>query len=239
VAEEIFTTNGSWEAPAGVTEVIVECWGGGGAGGGRTSSNGQGGGGGGGAYSKSTLAVTPSNSYAYVVGATVTGVSTNVTGATGNDTYWVDVSTVLAKGGGGGGTNSSANTATGGAGGLASAGVGTLKYDGGAGVDGISTYGGGGGSGAGSSGAGNPGSTSTGGTAVSDNGGAGGNGSTANSAGLTGELYGGGGGGGRRTNGSRAGGNGRQGLIRITYTAATPGFSSTIAHHMQISGGLL
>ncbi|MCC6576060.1 MAG: hypothetical protein IT228_01855, partial [Flavobacteriales bacterium] len=43
-----YTTSGSFTPPAGVTQVVVECWGAGGRGGTRTT-NGQGGGGGGGA----------------------------------------------------------------------------------------------------------------------------------------------------------------------------------------------
>lgn len=49
-----FITNGSFTPPAGVSKVVVECWGGGGRGGTRTT-NGQGGGGGGGAYVRSVL----------------------------------------------------------------------------------------------------------------------------------------------------------------------------------------
>jgi hypothetical protein len=212
---EILTGSSNWVCPSGVSSVQVEAWGGGAAGGGRTGSNGQGGGGGGGAYSKlNTYAVTPSSSYAYVAGAGVTGGST--TGPNGNDSYWVDTLTLLAKGGTGGGSNASANTATGGGGGQASAGVGDVKYDGGNGANGISTYGGGGGSGAGSTGNGNNGSTSTGG-AAKDEGGAGGNGSTGNTNGIAGSTYGGGGGGGRRTSGTRNGGNGAAGAIRLTY----------------------
>jgi hypothetical protein len=102
------------------------------------------------------------------------------------------------------------------------------------------TIGGGGGSGAGSSGNGNPGSTFTGGNAVSDNGGAGGNGQTGNGNGLTGNIYGGGGGGARRTFlGARSGGNGSAGFIRITYTVNIPSYSPLIMHQMQISNNII
>lgn len=57
---------GSWTAPAGVTSVDVQMWGGGGQAG--NVFNIHAGGGGGGAYVASTVAVTPSTSYSYVVG---------------------------------------------------------------------------------------------------------------------------------------------------------------------------
>src|SRR4051812_36812823 len=58
---QTFNTTSTWTAPAGVTKIVVECWGGGGAGGSATRSSGTayGGGGAGGAYAKSTLTVVP------------------------------------------------------------------------------------------------------------------------------------------------------------------------------------
>ena len=44
-ATAVFNSSGNWTAPAGVTSVTVEAWGGGGAGGGATSNPGKGGGG--------------------------------------------------------------------------------------------------------------------------------------------------------------------------------------------------
>ena len=44
---QTFTSSGSWTAPAGVTSVTVECWGGGGGGGGKTTGKGGDGGTGG------------------------------------------------------------------------------------------------------------------------------------------------------------------------------------------------
>jgi hypothetical protein len=62
VQTETFLASGTWVAPADVSSIDVECWGGGG--GGATSYSGGGGGGGGGAYSKKvSVAVTGGNSY--------------------------------------------------------------------------------------------------------------------------------------------------------------------------------
>ena len=88
MAQEVFTTTGagSWTCPIGVKQVLVECWGGGGNG--RTSaSNPYEGGGGGGAYSASVYNVTPSKSYSYYVASV------------SEDSYWVNATTVMAKGG--------------------------------------------------------------------------------------------------------------------------------------------
>jgi hypothetical protein len=73
------STTYTWTAPAGVTSVLVECWGSGGKGGNAVDvyssqlnqySWVSGGGGGGGAYAKRTsYAVTPGNSYQIVVGS--------------------------------------------------------------------------------------------------------------------------------------------------------------------------
>jgi hypothetical protein len=51
----------SWTAPPGITQVLVEMWGGGGGGGDH--------GGSGGAYSRSVVLVTPGKTYTIVVGA--------------------------------------------------------------------------------------------------------------------------------------------------------------------------
>jgi hypothetical protein len=210
VAQEVetFTASGTWTAPTGVTEVLVEVWG---AGGGsiqppnRSSS----GGGGGGAYSRSTVSVTPQSNYSYTVG-------TASYAADGGDTYWVNTSTVMAKGG-----RASTGTA-GGAGGAAASGVGSVKYSGGTGGNGASTNnanGGGGGGAAGSSGNGNSASARIGGAATSDYGGKGGDGSLGAGAGQYGSAYGGGAGGNSRSGGQPGNSAGADGFIRITYTA--------------------
>jgi hypothetical protein len=66
---QTFTTSGAWIAPAGVTSIQVECWGGGGGGGERTSTGASGGGGGGAYAERATMGVTPGNSYSFTVGA--------------------------------------------------------------------------------------------------------------------------------------------------------------------------
>src|SRR5690554_189067 len=66
--QSAITTNTEWVAPAGITAVEVEAWGGGGRGGSR-SSNGRGGGGGGGAYSRGLISVNPGQTYYINVGA--------------------------------------------------------------------------------------------------------------------------------------------------------------------------
>jgi hypothetical protein len=86
------TSGSTWTAPAGVTQITIEAWGGGGKGGTRTS-NGNAGGGGGGAYSKKVVSVIPGNSYNLSVGS---GSSTT---AAGGDSWFIDTTTVLAKGG--------------------------------------------------------------------------------------------------------------------------------------------
>ena len=118
---QTFTSSGSWQAPAGVTQVTVECWGGGGGGGGPSTNRTASSGGGGGAYSKKTVSVTGGNSYSYTVGGGGAG-GNGGNGSAGGDTYWVNTSTVLAKGGSGGSA-----TTPGGAGGAAASGVGETK----------------------------------------------------------------------------------------------------------------
>jgi hypothetical protein len=209
----------TWTAPQGVTQVTVEAWGGGGRGGSRNSSDGRGmGGGGGGAYSRSVLTVVPGQDYTVVVGA---GSTSNL--SAGGDSYFNTVGTLLAKGGGTVATDS----ATGAAGGSAAAGVGDVKFSGGAGSNGYygtgTDYGGGGGSSAGPAADGTTATgTATGATAPTG-GGDGGNGfsSTSSSgAGSPGSSPGGGGGGALRySSGTFAGGNGANGQVRITYDA--------------------
>lgn len=207
-----FTASGSWQAPAGVTSVTVEAWGGGGAGGGRTT-NGVSGGAGGGAYASKTITVTPLTSYSYTIGAGGVGGTGN--GPNGADTLWADGSALKAAGGKGG-----ASTTTKGLGATTADSVGDIKFKGGDGADGASTIGGGGGGGAGSTAAGNNASGGTGGITQTQDGGAGGNyGNNVN--GLAGALFGAGGGGVYRTSGSRSGGTGGAGAIRITYKSTS------------------
>lgn len=206
---QTFNTSGTFTVPAGITSITVEAWGGGGKGGSRTTT-GVAGGGGGGAYSKGTLPVTPGQSYNFTVGA---GSSTT---AAGGDSWFNTASILMAKGG-----SSVANdNLSGASGGLAGAGVGTLKYNGGTGgsaSSGANTSGGGGSS-AGSASVGTNGNSNIGGIAPLD-GGNGADGLSSSGNGNGGSNPGGGGGGARSgtmtTN--RNGGNGGNGQIRISY----------------------
>lgn len=225
-AETVYTTSGTWVAPAGVTSVKVEVWGGGGKGSTRNSS-GNGGGGGGGAYSMGMVSVTPGNSYTYTVGAGAT------TTAAGGDSWFGSATTVMAKGGG----SVTDNNATGASGGASGSGYGSTKYSGGAGVNGAGTYGGGGGSSAGTAANGNTGSTYTGGVAPTG-GGAGANGrSGSNGAGDAATQLGGGGGGSYRTSGGGTvnGGNGFRGQVKVSYTITIGDGTSPAAKFVKAS----
>lgn len=116
------TGAGSWVAPAGVSSVIVEAWGAGGGGGGaNTTGSGGGGGGGGGEYAKSTLAVTPGNSYSYGVGAGGAAGSAGGNGGTGGNTSFTgDAAVTVTAHGGAGGTQRAAIGGASGAGGSGS-----------------------------------------------------------------------------------------------------------------------
>ena len=176
-----------------------------------------GGGGGGGAYSKKdSVSVTASNSY-----------TINVGGIAG-DSYFIDTSTALAKGG------ATASGVTGGSGGASGSGVGDTKFSGGNGVTGRTFVqgggGGGGGSSAGSSSNGTNASGSSGGTAPTG----GGNGGTGalpgegSSAAVNGTAPGGAGGGGDIDGSAIA--SGATGRIILTYTVienSAPSISSS------------
>lgn len=210
----------TWVCPAGVTSVTVECWGGGGAGGYR-SSTGAGGGGAGGAYASSTISVTPGVTYNYSVGAG--GVSgSSGTGVDGSDSWFNNTSTVMAKGGDG----VSNNNSTGSSAVAATSSVGTIRYKGGNGRNGNTSgtdYGGGGGSSAGTASDGVNATSTTGAGATAPSGGGNGGAGRYNSSGngTDGSAPGGGGGGAVRTSGTRYGGDGGAGQIKLTYTQLT------------------
>ena len=215
---QTFTTDGSFVVPAGVTSISVECWGAGGAGGTRTT-NGVAGGGGGGAYSTSVISgLTAGTSFSYTVG---TGGITNSGTLTGGDTWFGSSTTVMAKGGTGVGNN----TATAGVGGSATAGFGTTKRNGGNGVNGNTAgtdYGGGGGSSAGTLLAGVNAANQNGANAPAGGGDGGDGKSGTQGNGTVGGNPGGGGGGALRTSsGTRTGGGGATGQIKVTYTQLT------------------
>ena len=216
--QRIYTTSGSFVAPAGVTTIQVEAYGAGGGGGyGGTSNKDGGGGGGGGGYSKNTtVSVTAGTLYTITIGAQGAGATTSGTpnGTSGGNTIAIFGATTITANGGIGGFGYS----NGGAGG--SAGTGST-FNGGAGGAGLNGAGSGGGGGAGgtTSNGGN-GSVPTGGTAGGGNAGAGGNGTSAIAAAGSSSLtnYGGGGGGGTKNS---VGGNGARGYVIITYTCPT------------------
>ena len=227
--QNTYFSTGTFTVPTGVTSITVQAWGGGGRGG-NTSADGASGGGGGGAFSNSVLTVTPGATYTVNVGQ---GSSSS---SAGGDS-WVSPNTVgnalvLAKGG------NSVNVSTQGAsGGLASNGIGDIKFDGGNGANayfGAGTdYGGGGGSSAGTSVAGNYTNTTTvtttGATAPSGGGNGGDGRYSSDGNGSGGTVPGGGGGGALRNGGTNySGGAGGNGKVIITYTPPPALTASTL-----------
>ncbi len=215
---QTFTTSGTFTVPAGVTTLIVECWGAGGGGGSSRNNNGNpraGGGGGGGGYSSSVLTVVPGTNYSIVVGTGGAGGASNSNGSAGGNTTF-NGTTVVALGGSGG--NRGGNGA-GGAG--ATSGTGSVTYTGGNGAAGVNNTGsGGGGGGAGSNGNGGAAAGTTAGSGTDLNGGDGGAGiSGISSAGNSGNNYGGGGSGGYALagGGDRPGGDGADGYVVISW----------------------
>jgi hypothetical protein len=219
-----FTTPGFsvFTVPAGITTIQVECIGAGGNGGAQTTNNNGAGGGGGGAYVSSTLTgLTPGATYAVFVGTG--GNATYGPAVAGEDSYFGSAATVMAKGG-----SSVAVNVRGLSprilGGQASASVGTIKYNGGAGgwsnpVN-VSPPGpGGGGGAAGPGGAGGTASTLTAGIGQSPggNGGTGQYDASSSRVGLVGNNYGGGGSGAYKITVNADGGSGANGWVRVTW----------------------
>jgi len=228
--QETFTTSGTWIAPAGVTSITVECWGGGG-GGGNAGHNGnnktsRGGGGAGGAYALRTVSVTPGQIYTITVGNGGAGAQQ------GGDTWFNTNTTVIAKGGNRG-SNGADGNGNGGAG-TTNGSIGDIVRAGGNGGGGSGSGSGGGGGGAGSTANGQNAVNNTGGTATLDFGGSGANGRTTAGVGITGSVYGGGGSGAIHASngGSTAGGSGAPGFIRISYA---PGAPPTISSYSPTS----
>ncbi|HET9571400.1 MAG TPA: hypothetical protein VFP20_08355 [Bacteroidales bacterium] len=208
-AQTLLTATGAntYNIPAGITRVRIECWGGGGGGGAPTNTSIPCGGGGGGAYASGIVDVSGQTSISVFVGPG------GAAGANGGNSYYG--TTVVAEGGRGG-TN---KQITAGAGGSVANSVGTTVYAGGNGANGLnsgSKYSGGGGGGAGNTGAGFNATASTGGAGKIQYGGTGANGLTANGDGNSGGTYGGGGSGGFRSSSNYTGGTGANGLVVIT-----------------------
>jgi trimeric autotransporter adhesin len=222
---QTFTSTSTFTVPAGVTSVTVEAWGGGGAGGSRSGLAGSSGGGGGGAYAQSTIAVTPGSTYTVTVGTGSTSASA------GGDSWFINNTTLLAKGG----NSVPNNSSTGATGGASGACIGTFVFSGGDGSNGVSgTGGGGGGSSAGTAANGATAVNSTAGATAPSGGGNGGNGKTGGGgAGGAGSLSGGGGGGAYTTgNGNQSVGPGANGKVIISWTApatyCTPTFTDGV-----------
>lgn len=240
---DTFTVSGTWTAPVGVTSVDVEVWGGGGAGGGQNLNSDGGGGGGGGAYSKVVgIAVIPGNNYTVTVGSGGAGVAGG-TGGQGGDSYFINIATVLAKGGSGG-APSTGTPPAGGAGGAVAAGVGTTKFSGGNGGQGRNHntgQGGPGGSSAGTaaSGTSGPSTWSTVTAAVAPaGGGIGGNGGTSGNNGSAPVSGNGGGGGGSGDGNPRTGGAGAAGKVLISYVMP-PAVTTNAASALSTNGATL
>lgn len=182
-AAEVFLTvsdSSPWAVPADWNSLSnsVECIGSGG-GSGSASGGGSEAGGGGGAYAKvSNITLTPGGTAAFSIGTG--GLASNVATA-GNPSWFKTTGTVFAAGSG---------VVTGG---LASASVGTVKYNGGGGDNG-GGYGGAGGGAAGPNGAGQSAVTTTGGAGDAGFGGAGGTLGNSGSAGTEWGARGSGGG---------------------------------------------
>ncbi|MFH2133595.1 MAG: LamG domain-containing protein [Pseudomonadota bacterium] len=223
---DTYTATGTWTAPAGVTSVDVEVWGGGGGGGGGEGDNSDGGGGGGGgAYSKTTaITVVPGTTYTVTVGTGGTAGATKGTGGTGGDSWFINASTILAKGGTGGSAPVSDAGGVAGTGGSAAAGVGSVKFsggNGGTGRDDGSGRGGPGGSSAGTAANGTSGPTTWSTCAAAappTGGGIGGDGGCSNGQDGFAPASGNGGGGGGAAERNTSGGTGASGKVTITYT---------------------
>jgi len=220
---QTFNATGTWQAPAGVSSVKAECYGGGGAGGSARAVSGAGGGGGaGGAYTvTNAYPVTSGTTYTVTVGAAgvaSTGTFTDGTASGSGGDSWFDNSSTGPKAqGGAGGINKAAAGNGAGATGSTSSSNGDTKNAGGNGAAGVgTTIGGGGGGGAGSGGAGGNASGSTAGTGTATGGGNGGAGTSAATGGAG--TAAGGAGGGARTNSTTTRTGGAKSLGRVILT---------------------
>ena len=230
---QTYTSNGTFTVPAGVTTVSVQAWGAGGAGGGVSTTSDGAGGGGGGAYSIAPALAVPTGTHTVTVGIGGTG-NAGATGNPGTDSWFMNSSTVLAKGGAGGNPPVSGAGGIGGAGGAATpVVVGTTKYaggNGGTGRDANTGHGGPGATSAGTLGAGlsggNPWTTTNAPTPVPTGAGAGAAAGSATNDGFsnTSALGGGGGGAGDKNSGgspNTIGGDGANGQVIITWICPT------------------
>lgn len=230
---QTYNASGTFTVPAGVTTVSVQSWGAGGAGGGNTTTADGGGGGGGGAYSIAPALAVPQGTHTVTVGTGGLG-NAGAAGDAGGDSWFMNNTTVLARGGAGGNPPVSGNGGLGGAGGAATPVVaGTTKFAGGNGGTGRNSNTGHGGPGATSAGTGSNGlsgaatwSTTNAPTPVPAGAGAGASGGSATNNGTANisALGGGGGGAGdKSTSGSpnTIGGDGADGQVIISWVCPT------------------
>ncbi len=230
---QTFNSSGTFTVPAGVTSIMVECWG---AGGGGSSRGGASGGGGGGAYTRGLLTNL-------VPGATIT-VTVGTGGSAGNDGGQSSVGSIVANGG------VATSTRTGGNGGEASATGGNIiaSFRGGNGGNARSSSywyneagGGGGGSATSSANGGDGGNgTETGGTGGSGEG-AGGRGADGDGSpdAAAGSAPGGGGGGrGEGFSSSKAGAAGRVIITwAVPYYSRNSGNPAVLSNWNSLPGG--
>lgn len=238
--------------PAGFISVKVEVWGGGGAGGQATTTGkgneASAGGGGGGGYSSYTFDTFEGDVLSILVGNGGTSGSTPVNGSESFISQEWDFNgengppqptpssfVAFSLGGTSSGNNKNNSAGSGGAGASTIGAIGTTTYSGGNGANptaatggkkGTNAAGGGGGSSAGTAANGTNGSADIGGTAPTDGGDGGDGGTTGGKKGTAaaaGATPGGGGGGAVSDGGgTESGGDGGDGLVRLTLYCDTP-----------------
>jgi len=240
----------SWICPAGVTSIQVECWGGGGAGGAADAvgtANVGGGGGAGGAYAmKTSVPVTPGNSYTITIPAAATAPAGSADGARfdGADVSFAgDSVTVTAAGGQGGECKVGTGNISGAGGAASTAGcVGDVVFAGGDGSQNGDRNGGAGGGGAGDAATGGNAVAGTAGLGGVNGGGNGGGGRSGSNIGKPGNSPGGGGGGAKSQSSAGGdayyGGVGGLGQIIITYVQ-TPSIEPPILEYGVSGTGMV
>ena len=203
---QLFTANGTFIVPAGISRIKVCVYGGGAGGNGNYISTAGGGGGGAGGYAEGIYTVSPLASYAVTVGSGGTGGVGNAFGIDGNNSSF---GALISASGGTVGTLQYYS----GIGGWGSGGyINTTLGNGGAG--GYSTYTSNNGTGGGGSG----GTPITGGAGGGGGGGfGGGNGGSGIGSGFNAQPNSGAGGGGAGTGGTPSGGNGAAGKVIVFW----------------------
>jgi hypothetical protein len=113
---QVFSSNGTYTIPSGVTRIKVSCYGGGGSGAGSNPELGSGGAGGSGAYSvKYLTGLTPGNTLSVTVGAGGAASGSTSSGNSGGTSSVASgtqsITTISGGGGGGGNYNGSGGSA--------------------------------------------------------------------------------------------------------------------------------